>query len=215
MHHLKGGIVLPPENVVELYHPYKESILKKYTKERDHHPINSLEEFIIPHLLAGEGKPMSISDKTDVDYLASHLTTEQLRREIHNADIQEGVARLFAKDEDATYWHEFGQACQLAMNAQRSNRPKREVGKGQLSVGAIKDAHDIVDVISRYTDLRKVGKEYIGRCPFHQDEHPSLHVSQEKQLFYCFSCQRKGDVVNFIMQIEDLDTKQACLFLGT
>ena len=76
------------------------------------------------------------------------------------------------------------------------------------------DRDDIVEAISHYTKLRKAGKEYIGKCPFHQENHPSLQVSQQKQVFYCFSCQRKGDVVNFIMQIENLDTKQACLFLS-
>jgi DNA primase len=63
--------------------------------------------------------------------------------------------------------------------------------------------------------LRKAGKEYVGGCPFHEDHRPSLCVNQEKQLFHCFSCHRKGDLINFIMQIENLDTKQACLFLGT
>ena len=158
---------------------------------------------------------MGIFGTTDIDYLASHLTTEQLRREIHNADIQEGVARTYAVDGDVTHWHEFGQACQLAMNAQNPKQSKARVRKGRFSVKAVKEGHDIVNVISRYTDLRKAGKEYIGKCPFHEDNRPSLQVNQDKQLFYCFSCQRKGDLINFIMQIEGLDTKQACLLLGT
>lgn len=158
---------------------------------------------------------MSIFDKTDVDYLASHLTTEQLREETHNADIQEGVARTFAQDDDVTYWYEFVQACQLAMNAQRSKQSKAEPRKGRFSVKAVKEAHDIINIISRYTNLNKAGKEYIGKCPFHEDNRPSLQVSSKKQLFYCFSCQRKGDLINFIMQIENLSTKRACLFLMT
>ena len=56
IHHSKGGIALPLENVAELYHPYKESILKKYAKERDHHLINSLGEFIISPPASRRGK---------------------------------------------------------------------------------------------------------------------------------------------------------------
>ena len=152
-------------------------------------------------------------DLDDANYLAGHLSAEQLRKEIHHADIEQGIARCFGEDDDSFYWEHFGKACELALAIQKANQPKVEVREGQFSVKAVKEAHDIVDVISRYTGLRKAGKEYIGKCPFHQDKQPSLQVSQQKQVFYCFSCQRKGDVVNFVMQIENLDTKQACLFL--
>ena len=47
-HHLKGGIALPLEKVAELYHSYKEILLKKTHKERDHHPMSFLEELITP-----------------------------------------------------------------------------------------------------------------------------------------------------------------------
>lgn len=155
-----------------------------------------------------------VFDASDVGYLATHLTPEQLQKQIHDADIQQGVARCFGEDDGITYWEHFGKACKLALDIHKANQPKVEVREGQVSVRATKEANDIVDVISRYTGLRKAGKEYIGKCPFHQDNHPSLQVNREKQLFYCFSCLRKGDVVNFIMQIENLDTKQACLFLS-
>ena len=153
-------------------------------------------------------------DASDVGYIATHLTPEQLRKEIHHADIQQGIARCFGEDDDISYWQAFGKACELALDIQKANQPKVEVREGQFSVKAVKEAHDIVDVINRYTKLRKAGKEYIGKCPFHHENHPSLQVNQQKQVFYCFSCQHKGDVINFIMQIENLDTKQACLFLS-
>ena len=184
--------------------------------------MNFLEEFITPPLLAEEERGGNIGNKcrvlfdaSDVGYLATHLTPEQIRKEIHNADIQQGVARCFGEDDDITYWEHFGKACELALDIQKASQPKVEVREGRFSVKAVKEAHDIVDIINRYTKLRKAGKEYIGKCPFHQENHPSLQVSQQKQVFYCFSCQRKGDVINFIMQIEDLDTKRACLFLRT
>ena len=152
-------------------------------------------------------------DARDVGYLDTHLTPEQLWKEIHNADIQQGVALCFGEDDGITYWEHFGRTCELALDMQKANQPKVEVREGHFSVKTIKEAHDIVDVISRYTKLRKAGKEYVGKCPFHQENHPSLQVSQKKQLFYCFSCQRKGDAIDFIKAIENLDVKGACRFL--
>ena len=216
IHHLKGDKALPPENVAELYHYYKEIYLKKTLKEIYHHPLNSLEEFITPPLASQSvsiTKELTINfDAQDVAYLANNLPSEHLRKEVRTAEIEQGVARMWAEDDAVIYWQAFKQACQLALDIQKARRPKV---RGRFSVKVIKESYDIVDIIGRYTTLRKVGKEYIGKCPFHEDRQPSLEVNQDKQLFYCFSCQRKGDLINFIMQIENLDTKQACLFLGT
>ncbi len=68
---------------------------------------------------------------------------------------------------------------------------------------------DIVDVISRYVKLKKRGRNYVGLCPFHDEKTPSFVVSREKQIFHCFGCGASGDVVKFIMRIEDVDFKTA------
>ena len=151
----------------------------------------------------------------DVQYLASHFSSLELAEMLHKADVERGVAMQFDDDFSITFWEYYGDSCQLAIDRLRVNRPKVELKEGQVSVAITKEANDIVSVISQYTTLTKTGKEYVGNCPFHEEKHPSLHVSQEKQLFYCFSCQRKGDVVNFIMQVENVDTKQACLLLDS
>lgn len=62
----------------------------------------------------------------------------------------------------------------------------------------IKNAADIVDVISETTSLKKAGKNYIGLCPFHSEKTPSFSVNREKQMFYCFGCGVGGDVFKFI-----------------
>jgi hypothetical protein len=67
---------------------------------------------------------------------------------------------------------------------------------------SIKEQADIVKVIREYVRLRKVGQRYIGICPFHHEKTPSLSVSGRDQFFKCFGCDAKGDVFNFIMQIE-------------
>ncbi|KRL68503.1 DNA primase [Companilactobacillus versmoldensis] len=61
---------------------------------------------------------------------------------------------------------------------------------------------NIVDVISKYVQLRKSGKNLVGLCPFHEERTPSFNVLEDKQFFHCFSCGRGGNVFKFIMEIE-------------
>jgi DNA primase len=72
----------------------------------------------------------------------------------------------------------------------------------------------IVSVIGEHVDLRKPGKEYVGRCPFHVDKTPSFSVSEEKGLFYCFSCGESGDVFDFIVKLEGIGFREAKARLG-
>lgn len=65
--------------------------------------------------------------------------------------------------------------------------------------------NDIVDVISEYVNLKKAGKNHKGLCPFHSEKTPSFVVSDDKQLYHCFGCGEAGNVINFIMKIENLD----------
>lgn len=73
----------------------------------------------------------------------------------------------------------------------------------------VKSRNDIVDVISEYVTLRRTGKNYQGRCPFHQEKTPSFTVSQDKQIFYCFGCHASGDVVSFVMKRENKNFYEA------
>lgn len=73
----------------------------------------------------------------------------------------------------------------------------------------IKADSDIVSVISGYTKLDRRGRTYWGCCPFHQEKTPSFSVSPEKGLFYCFGCQAGGDVVSFLMKVNNLTFMEA------
>lgn len=61
----------------------------------------------------------------------------------------------------------------------------------------IKQSVDIVDIIDQFVALKKRGKNHFGYCPFHDERTPSFTVSQEKQLYKCFSCGRAGNVFSF------------------
>lgn len=65
--------------------------------------------------------------------------------------------------------------------------------------------NDIVDVIAEYVSLKKSGRNYMGLCPFHREKTPSFCVSMDKQIFKCFGCSEGGNVISFIMKIENLE----------
>ena len=70
-------------------------------------------------------------------------------------------------------------------------------------------ATDIVELIGQYVTLNKKGKEYIGLCPFHQDNRPSLNVSPVKHIYKCFACQAGGNAIRFLMDFEKISFPEA------
>ncbi len=78
----------------------------------------------------------------------------------------------------------------------------------------IRDAVNIVDVVSRYVNLRPAGANLKGLCPFHQDKTPSFLVHPAKQIFKCFGCGAGGDVFKFIQLRENVDFNQARALLA-
>ena len=64
--------------------------------------------------------------------------------------------------------------------------------------------NDIIDYVSKYTQLKKTGRDYMGLCPFHNEKTPSFHVNREKQLFHCFGCGASGNLVQFVMRTENI-----------
>ena len=70
----------------------------------------------------------------------------------------------------------------------------------------VRDAVDMIAVVSDHTELRRAGaSEYVGRCPFHDERTPSFGVNPIEKVYYCFGCQASGDVFTFVMETEGLD----------
>lgn len=78
----------------------------------------------------------------------------------------------------------------------------------------IKQDNDIVDIISENIRLKKSGRNYFGLCPFHNDKSPSLSVSQDKQIYKCFSCGEAGNVITFVMKYKKLTFYEASKYLA-
>ena len=66
----------------------------------------------------------------------------------------------------------------------------------------VRQAADIVDVVSEHVVLKKQGRGFAGCCPFHDDKSPSFSVSPDKQFYYCFGCGAGGNVFKFLMELE-------------
>lgn len=79
----------------------------------------------------------------------------------------------------------------------------------EQKIALIKQKANIVDVISSYINLSKKGANYMGKCPFHSDNEPSLVVSPNKGIFKCFVCGSGGDVISFVKDYENLTYPQA------
>ena len=72
----------------------------------------------------------------------------------------------------------------------------------QSFIDDLLDRADIVDVVSSRVDLRKAGKNYSARCPFHDEKTPSFTVSPDKQFYYCFGCGAGGNSIGFVMDYD-------------
>lgn len=78
----------------------------------------------------------------------------------------------------------------------------------------LKLRNDITEIVSSYVNLKRRGRNMVGLCPFHGEKTPSFNVYTENGSFYCFGCGVGGDVITFIMKIENLDYVDAVKFLA-
>ncbi len=78
----------------------------------------------------------------------------------------------------------------------------------------VKAKVDLVKVVGEHVRLTKRNKDFWGLCPFHQEDSPSFHVNPQMQSWYCFGCERKGDVFTFVELIEKTDKRGALQLLA-
>ena len=79
----------------------------------------------------------------------------------------------------------------------------------------IKNRLKISEIISKKITLNKKGENnYIALCPFHNEKTPSFSVQDDKGFYHCFGCGKHGDIFNFVMEIDNLDFKEALKYLS-
>jgi DNA primase len=82
-------------------------------------------------------------------------------------------------------------------------------------IDEVRNAVDIVEIITAYVRLKKRGKNYLGLCPFHTEKTPSFTVSGEKQMYHCFGCGRGGNVFTFLMEMDKVSFVEAVRSLAS
>jgi DNA primase len=82
-------------------------------------------------------------------------------------------------------------------------------------IDEVRNASDIVEVISGYVRLKKRGKNYLGLCPFHAEKTPSFTVSAEKQMYHCFGCGKGGNIFTFLMDMDKVSFVEAVRSLAS
>lgn len=82
------------------------------------------------------------------------------------------------------------------------------------SLERVKQAADIIEVVSAHTDLRRQGARYVGLCPFHEERTPSFSVEPQEKLYHCFGCGVGGDVIKFVEEKEGLGFTEAVELLA-
>jgi DNA primase len=78
----------------------------------------------------------------------------------------------------------------------------------------VRQATDIVELVGKHLELRRAGRGYVGRCPWHDDRKPSLNVNPDRQTWKCWVCDIGGDVFSFVMKREGCDFVEALKMLA-
>jgi len=84
----------------------------------------------------------------------------------------------------------------------------------RASIDQVQAAADMVEIVGQYTELRKAGANYSGRCPFHEERTPSFSVNPAEKLYYCFGCGAGGNLFGFVQAKENLDFAGAVEYLA-
>jgi DNA primase len=83
------------------------------------------------------------------------------------------------------------------------------VGILDEDVVRVRESTDLIALVSEHLALKRVGRRFVGLCPFHQEKTPSFGVNPEMGRYYCFGCNASGDAISFVREIEHLDFVEA------
>ena len=156
-----------------------------------------------------------IFNNEDVALLASRFTTAELRRERHRAKLDYFTAAYWEDEDAAGYWQQYLEVVECALKRHLHAEAKQyPLKSGNVDARIVKERLDIVDVIGQHTKLRKTGNRFTGLCPLHDEKHPSLFVYPDQKSWWCYSCNRGGDVFDFIQALNKVDFKQAASMLA-
>lgn len=155
----------------------------------------------------GQTTIVAFFDDLDTFYLANTFTVKGLQHQI--------AASLRAYPW-LDWYDDLISCCYEALRWKRASQPKSKPRPGakHLTIGEIKAKYNLADYAMKYTALKKSGNKLAGLCPFHQEKTPSFFVYPDQQRYYCFSCQRHGDIIAFVRELNGLTVKEALIELS-
>jgi len=83
------------------------------------------------------------------------------------------------------------------------------MGIVEEDIARVRAATDLVEVAGEHIQTRRVGRRWVGLCPFHAEKTASFSINAEEGLYYCFGCQAKGDAITFLREVEHLEFAEA------
>ena len=161
-----------------------------------------------------------IFDASDIDALLTmadgestvlRFTPAELRHQIHAAEVESSVCRTFGEDAWAFVYADLADAMRIASDILLSTqrKPAPRPGHDSIDMQAIKSRADILNVAERYTKLHKSGARFSGKCPLHDSKGSPLTIYPENQSWYCFHCDKGGDVLDMVMLFERMGFREA------
>lgn len=98
---------------------------------------------------------------------------------------------------------------ELVLEAQPMDTHKMKLRHDRYESPIDIDAHKLVDLVLLDTRLKRRGKEFVGKCPFHKEKTPSFMVDPKKGLYYCHGCHRGGDAIKYLQELHGLSWGEA------
>lgn len=104
----------------------------------------------------------------------------------------------------------------MAVQREGPKRARRRLKISSRSIEEVREAANIVEVVSEFTALKRQGINYSGLCPYpdHNEKTPSFSVTPEKSFYYCFGCQRGGDAIKLVMELKSFSFVEAVSHLA-
>ena len=86
----------------------------------------------------------------------------------------------------------------------------------QEFIEKVREASNLVDEVSQFTELKRAGSQLTGLCPFpsHNEKTASFSVSESKQVYHCFGCKKSGNIFNFLQELRGFNFPEAIEYLA-
>ena len=157
------------------------------------------------------------SGQSKAKLLASKLHNVCNSIHIGHIDLPTGLKKidvndLFKQDKQDQYKHTFKGKIQYILN-----KAEKYIYVDPVKISYISNhdfsGYNIVDIVSEHVSLSQIGNLFRGYCPFHNDSDPSFTVYEGTESFFCFGCEKGGDVINFLQEIMGFEFKEAKEYL--